>query len=524
MFTLNHRILIILSTGLLLVSLLLGLTLPTPANADVGVHPILPGGSNIEPEGDTPIQMAAEVVTMNVRLATAADNAILQLNPEAYELQFQPVWYPMVAEVQADFTMNNPTAGDISLTTWFPLASSMQSVSWEINPDEIVPRIASFTVQVDGSPLDYATIELANPRGTDKPPLPWASFPITFSAGTSTSIQVSYLLPLTQAVKGTELALYYIFQTGAGWAGPIGQAELIVNLPYPASSETLIRVASESLSLPYPMSDPRNVIDFGGDFDGNQARWTWTDFEPTSHDDFSAWLVNPAMWQNMQTAQVAAQANPADGQAWLTVANVYCSLSVKAYNYPSIFAASYLPSGLDAYQKAAELLPTHPVPHVGLAMLTLAPYMRELNAPSESMQFIQDQLQTAKDLEIAHPELADDRAFSSLLLEDSLSLYLNNVAATLEASASITVSAGQTEEAALRVTPTETPSPAPSLTTAVKPSASPRSTTSTAAPAYSTQAGAQLDSVQVVILIVACAITLVAIAGFVALLRMREKK
>ncbi len=84
MFTHNRRILIILSTGLLLVNLLLGLTLPNPASADVGVHPILPGGSNIGPEEDTPIQMSAEVVTMNVRLATADDNAILQLNPEAY--------------------------------------------------------------------------------------------------------------------------------------------------------------------------------------------------------------------------------------------------------------------------------------------------------------------------------------------------------------------------------------------------------------------------------------------------------
>ncbi len=430
----------------------------------------------------------------------------------------------MVAEVLADFTMNNPTAGDISLATWFPLASSMQNVSWELNPNEIVPRIASFKVQVDGRPLDYSTVELPNPKGADKPPLPWATFAVNFPAGIQTSIRVSYLLPLTQAIKGTELALYYIFQTGAGWDGSIGRAELIVNLPYPASSDTLVRVDPTRLSLPYPMSDPRNVIDFAGIFDSNQARWTWTDFEPTTQDDFAAWLVDPAMWQNMQSSRVAVQANPQDGQVWLTLANVYCSLSVKAYSYPSIFAASYLPLGLDAYQKAAELLPTHPVPHVGLAMLTLAPYMRELNAPSESMQFIQDELQTAKDLEIAHPELADDRAFSSLLLEDSLSIYLNNVAATLEASAQITTSAGQTETVALTVTISETPSPEPSLTIAVKPSALPGSSASTAAPTSSTQAGVPLDNAQVVVLIAACAITLVAIAGLVVLVRMRGKK
>jgi hypothetical protein len=524
MLTLNRRILIILTTGLLLVSLLLGLKIPTPANADVGVHPILPGGSNIEPAGDTPIQMAAEVVTMNVRIATPADNDILQLNPEAYGLQFQNLWYPMVAEVQADFTMNNPTAADINLTTWFPLASSLQSVSWELNPDEIVPRIASFEVQVDGNPLDYSMIELPNPKGADKPLLPWASFPVIFPAGSQTSIQVSYLLPLTQAVKGTELALYYIFQTGAGWAGPIGQAELILNLPYPASSDTLIRVNLTNLNLPYPMANPTAEVGFEGVFNGNQARWTWTDFEPTAQDDFSVWLVNPAMWQSMQTARVAVEANPQDGQSWLGLANVYCSLSIKSYNYPSIFAASYLPLGLDAYQKAAELLPTHPVPHVGLAMLTLAPYMRELNAPSDSMQFIQDELQTARDLENAHPELANDGPFSSLMLEDSLSIYLNNVAATLEASARSTASAGQTQEAALVMTPSETPSPSPSLTSTVIPSASPKPATSTTAATPSIDTGAPLDGVQIVVLVAACAITLVAIAGFVVLVRMRRKK
>ena len=39
-------------------------------------------------------------------------------------------------------------------------------------------------------------------------------------------LHVSYVLPLLPLPKWYALALYYIFQTGAGWAGPIGQAEL----------------------------------------------------------------------------------------------------------------------------------------------------------------------------------------------------------------------------------------------------------------------------------------------------------
>ncbi len=266
---------------------------------------------------------------MNVRPATEADNSIIQLNPDAYGLQFQPIWYSYIADVQADFTMRNPTSEAVNLIAWFPLASALENVSWEINPDETVPRIASFKVLVDGNPIDYTVSELPNPKGTDKPLLPWASFPVSFPAGKDTRIQVSYLFPLQPAVKGSELALYYIFQTGAGWAGPIGQAELILNLPYPASAETLARMDPSILGLPYFKADPDANLPMDGMLEGSQARWTWTDFEPGPQDDFSIWLVDPAQYQQLQTARAAVQSNPQDGQAWLELASIYRNLATR---------------------------------------------------------------------------------------------------------------------------------------------------------------------------------------------------
>ncbi len=206
-----------------------------PARGDVGVQPVLPGGSNIKPEATTPIQMAAGVVVMDVRLATETDNAIVELSAQAYGLPPQAIWFPAVAEVRADFRMRNPTDAAQSLTVWFPLASALDTVDWELNPEETVPRIASFRVRIDGKPLDYAVSELPNPKGADKPPLSWASFAVNFPACRETLIQVSYLLPLQPAVKAREMALYYIFQTGAGWAGAIGQAELILRDNYRCS-------------------------------------------------------------------------------------------------------------------------------------------------------------------------------------------------------------------------------------------------------------------------------------------------
>jgi hypothetical protein len=487
MVTLHRKSFVTLASGLVLASILLVMVISSPVRADVGVRPILPGGSNIQPDAETPIQMAAEVVTMNVRLATGADNTIIQLNPEAYGYQIQPVWYPVVAEVQADFTMNNPTTDDVGLTAWFPLASALENVSWEINPNEIVPRIASFSVTVDGNPIDYAVSELPNPKGTDKPPLPWASFPVTFPAGKDTNIHVSYLLPLQNSVKGSELALYYIFQTGAGWAGPIGQADLILNLPYPASSETMVRIPPGSLSLPYAMSDPKAVIPSGGVMEGNQARWTWTDFEPGPQDDFSIWLIDPVKWQELETARAAVQQNPDDGQAWLNLAEVYRTLSLKAYNFPGIFSASYLAPGLDAYQKAAELLPEHPAPHIGLAMLSLAPYMTTVNAPSEVMGLVQEELRIARELEAAHPDLAEQSDISSWMLDDSLSIYFTNITSTAVSGAMSTDWARGTETAAFLLIPSVTPTPEPSPTSATLPSPTPRPSSPTPATPAVTQ-------------------------------------
>jgi hypothetical protein len=474
----------LLPCGLALLGVLLALIIPSPVQADVGVQPVLPGGSNIEPEEQTPIQMSAELVTMKVRSATEADNTIIQLNPQTYGIQYKPVWYSAVAEVTAEFTMTNPTSDSVSLTAWFPLASALESVSWQLNPDESVPYIASFHVAVDGNSLDYSVSELPNPKGADKPQLPWASFLVTFPAGQETRIQVHYLLPLVQAIKGNALALYYVFQTGAGWAGPIGQAELVLNLPYPASDGTLVRVLPGSLRIPYASAYPQVAIPSGGVMKGSQARWTWTNFEPTSQDDFAVWLMDPALWKQLEADQAAVQADSSNGLAWLKLASLYRTLATSGYNSPSIFNTTYLPLSLEAFQKAAYLLPDHPVPHAGLALVTLAQYVTSGYVPAEAMQFIQAQLATAKDLEAKHPELANEAGLSSLLVDDSLLTYFGNVTATANYVFDSTSQARETETAAFLLTPSVTPTLPPTLTPTSLPSSTSEPTPSiTATPA-----------------------------------------
>ena len=461
MRTIARRFRFFVLCSLVLVSLL-NPGLPA-VRADIGVQPVLPGGGNIQPETQTPVQMAREVVTMTVRPATAADNAVVSLAERTYALQSGEVWFPGVAEVEADFWMLNPTAADINLTAWFPLASTLPTADWNFNPGEIVPRIQQFQVSADGSPLQVSIQEMPNPQGSDKPALPWAGFPLTFRAGVETLVHVSYTLPLQPAPKGGSMALYYIFQTGSGWAGSIGQADLIINLPYPASEGTLSGMTN-GLSLP-PLSIQRQAADLpaGAVLEGSQVRWSWRNFEPGPQDDIAIWLLRIDAWQTLETARAAEQANPADGQAWLNLASTYYSLSTGGYNMPGMFSQSYIPPGLQAYQKAAELLPERAAPHAGLGLLMLAPYMVEKNAPAGLLQSVQAELQTAQALEAAHPAIQDEAGISRYLLlwlEDAVENYgYNPATATAEMAALGTQWAAQTAQAA----PTATPMPTVTL-------------------------------------------------------------
>jgi hypothetical protein len=451
--------------GLILLAVLTDLLVSRPLQADVGPRPILPVGSNIAPDEETPIQMASEIVVMTVRPAIEADNSGITLNPDWYGFSQYPVWFPAVAEVEADFTMKNPTSDAISMTVWFPLASVLESDRWSLEPAEVVPRLESFQVSIDGNPVEYGVSLLPNPEGFDKPPLPWASFSVTFPAEKETPIQVSYVLPLQLEIKTWDMmALHYIFQTGAGWAGTIGQAELILNLPYPASAETLAGMlrGGEPISLPS-----------GGILEGNQARWTWQDFEPGAQDDFSISLLSLATWQKVETARAAVQANPEDGQAWLDLADVYFHLAIYYHlrdvysdHYvlrPATFGFGYIPLGLEAYQRAADLLPEYPTPHVGLGVLNLMPYINDKNASPEVIQFAQDKLQLARELEDKDPMLAgilhDERYPSSSSLANTLEDYFRN-----DATATAEWVAWHTQQAQTMIVEPATPTRKPTLT------------------------------------------------------------
>ena len=427
--------------GLVLTGILFGILVATPARADVGVQPILPDGSNIQPKEETPIQISAEKVVFNVRQATEWDRAAIKFNPMAYELQnpLIPIWQLSVAEVTAVFTMTNPTSEAVSMIAWFPLASALENDEWENHIGEVAPRIESFQVAVDGKPLDYSVSELPNPKGGDKPVLPWASFPVTFAAGEETIIQVYYVLWAQPDISGVGTALHYVFQTGAGWAGSIGKAELVVKLPFPASEETI------------------GAMPDGGQVEGHQVRWKWENLEPGPQDDFSIWLIRQERWEELETARIKVIEWPEDGEAWLNLADTYRRLILGKYRILPGFGETYQPLGVQAAQEAQRLLEEDGRPHYELAFFYLSA-LPENPSPGE-LQPVLDELRIVEELAPAYA--GDVHDWMEFLLSEDQWISLNADWAT------------ETAEAAVKLMPSMTPTHKNLLTSTPIPSTTP---------------------------------------------------
>jgi hypothetical protein len=401
--------------------------------------------------------------------------------------------YPAMADVIADFTMVNPTSEAVSMTAWFPMASALETEEWNLIPGEVVPSIQRFQVSMDGKPLEFNVSELPNPKGEDKPPLPWASFPVTFPAGEETHVQISYVVPAWWSYEGLAMNLYYIFQTGAGWAGPIGKAELVVNLPYPASTETI-----------WTMPE-------GGQSEGHQVRWIWENFEPGPDDDFFIQLLMLNRWDELQAARAAVTANPHDGEAWLNLASTYSTLTRgKHYSASRMlpgFGEIYQPLGVQAAQEALRLLPDDGRPHYELAIL-YASALPE-NASREDLNPVMDELKIVEELLPDYaPNIHDTLEFMGAFW----------AVETQRAEGSITPEPSATTTPTLE--PTLPRTPVPSATSRPLPLRNATATVLTTEPV--TVPEAVTGSGQIMILGVIAILVVLAIVVYLVLLRMRR--
>jgi hypothetical protein len=314
------------------------LAFPFPVNADIA-PPSRPPGANPEPGNSvTQVSMMDETVLIDVQLDT-------------------PTGVLGTAKVSADFTMRNLSDSAESMAVRFPIGSGDGRGN--------IPEIKNMIIWVEGQSVQFRRISGEDPSGSSSE-VPWVEFNAVFPPKQDVQIKVSYTLEA--AGEMPYIWFTYIFSTGAGWQGSIGNAELTVRFPYKVSNLNIIS-GNESST---------NGNTSGGVRSGNEIKWVWTHFEPDLNDNFMITLAAPSVWKNVIKEQAFVKGNPSDGEANGRLGKLYKSLLMSPHGGRGFrdFLFKTDPGAQDlfllsseAYEKAVTAKPDDALWHAGYADL-----------------------------------------------------------------------------------------------------------------------------------------------------------
>lgn len=323
-------------------SIIILFAVPSVVLADIA-PPRNPSGSNLDPGSEvTQVRMLAETVLVAVQK---------DITPGSLGR----------AHVTADFTMQNLGNESERLAVRFPIATNN-------GYDNSYPEITNIAIQVNGNGVGFRRSNYpAGFGGAAGDIIPWAEFDVTFPVGKNVAIRVAYDLKGTGFPSEPYTSFNYTLETGAGWKDTIGSADIILRLPYLASTQNVL--------LGYVDSPPAD----GATFQGNEVRWHLENFEPGEGGqmrDLEFDLVTPAVWQTVVTELDNVARNPKDGEAWGRLGKAYKTaiITVKLFRSGPFYRTD--PGGeelyqlsVDAYEKCLALLPNDALWHAGFAEL-----------------------------------------------------------------------------------------------------------------------------------------------------------
>lgn len=256
--------------------LCLAAALSVVALADAAPEQLYPG-SSINTPVPTQVQMASEQVVLT----------LVRGQPPANDKEFYGSDSGWLVKVQADFQMRAADKTE-QMTVRFPLEDVQ---GYTVSPSLLARDLKAY---VNGKEVPTREVTSKTP---DDNLIRWAGFDVTFPAGKVTHLRVTYSA-IPQA-EGPVLGIGYILETGAGWAGKIGQADLTVKLPYPATKSTVLNDSGT-----YYL-DPRQTLP-GGKLVGNEVRWRLSNLEPTSKDNLQLAILNPDIIASISRARAKA--------------------------------------------------------------------------------------------------------------------------------------------------------------------------------------------------------------------------
>jgi hypothetical protein len=204
--------------------------------------------------------------------------------------------------------------------------------------------------------------------------IPWAVFDVTFPPAQDARIEVAY------TVNGFGYYPYaifkYILETGAGWNGTIGVADIIVRYPFPVNGKNVW--AEDVVGYSQPTSS--------GVLSGNEIRWHFEDLEPTWENNVEVIVVTPSLWESVLRETDAVTKKPNDGEAWGRLAKTYKEILRQSHGDLRGDSAGreMFELSKNAYEKCLVLLPNDSLWHYGYADLLWSHYYFNLYFGSQA--------------------------------------------------------------------------------------------------------------------------------------------
>ena len=357
----KHRLRILLLVGVLL---LVGMA--TPARADIA-PPEPPYGTNPIPGAETThVRMVSETVLMEVDVEG-------------------------LAHVTADFYMRNVGSETESMQVRFPFdTTSRGDLCKGLMPFRPISDLQAWVDdQQVAITLTYETIEYPVPTPNVWQVPCWANFPVIFPPAQDVHITVTYMAEPYDFYYDNQYYYDYILETGAGWQGTIGSAEIILRLPYLLDEYNYYGCTPDDCTV-----------------SENEVRWSFSAFEPDFN--ISAGVVPPPTWMRVLDGRADVAANPQDGEAWGRLGWAYKDVVMQMRGTRGDTAGQEMYTwSVEAYQQAVTLLPGDADWHYGYAeLLCHHAEWEDWAMTQEELQSTwlacEEQLKAALDLNSAH--------------------------------------------------------------------------------------------------------------------------
>lgn len=310
--------------------LLFVLFLPTHAVLADAAPPQLPPGGDVGAGGfETNVQMVSEDVLITVESADP-DPTLADTFPSGL------VSYDTRAHVDAFFYMVNQGSEVESFDVWFPIGGS-SGYSDDLSVDD-------FAVWVGDTPTETGTA-YTEPENFEDPSI-WATWPVTFYPGQTVTLHVAYYAyPTGYRPYGR---VEYLLHTGAGWQGPIGEGTVTIRLPYEVNDFNT-DLTSADWNGPSP-----------GYFSvsGTEVVWQFSNLEPTQADDIGLTIMQPSVWQAIQSAEAGVQQEPDNPARVLALARAQeDAIYVKHVVEPVARNVELAELAMKSYEQAIDLDP-----------------------------------------------------------------------------------------------------------------------------------------------------------------------